>query len=1165
MIPRILLSFFLIFISLQVFPQKETYNWFFGNQAGIDFNSGYPVIRNDGRMLAHVGSTVMSDTAGNLLFYSNGVRVWSRDHEIMPNGWYLSGCNHNQQPCIAMLKPGSDHLYYLFTVNGDWCVPNSYGGFYSIIDINLNNGMGDIVPGMKDIPVPYTDSATNYVIAIKHANKRDYWIFFRNYYSQNYFSAYLLDENGLHAEPVVSNCMTSWMSGWARTSLKISPDGKYMATEGVWGVTNQSRHGELYSLDAATGKIYPLISYPIEGQVYGYEFSANSEFLYNTTRLFGDTALVLQFDMKFKGNPTAFTTSKKMVHQSVGIMYLSAMQLAPNGKIYLCQEGDGPYAKYLAAINYPSEPGLACSFQTDALYLESGNCLGGLPTFVPSYFSKFDWLNNCRGDTTKFTSHFLPPPDSVRWDFDDPGSGPNNTSSLLNPKHLFSTNGTFNVTLVGYYSNGHNDTATREVKIMPYPIINLGNDITLCKGDSVTLDAGFGASKYLWNTGATTWNIVARDTGTYAVRVENQVGCSSSDTIRVMNWPDPILDESNLNIAPTTCKGITGAITGLEIEGNPPYTYEWTEKISGNTVGNSLDLYHLGVGLYELKVKDGAGCSHIITTYTINDAGELLIEKSFASDASCGLDNGTVSITAVSGLGNMLHYSIKTGNDTLSQWSDGNFASLSSGTYYVWVNDSSGCTSVYPSALLINQLSGPVVVSASSTPESGTDGDGTITVNATGSGLTYSINGSLPQLLGEFSNLHSGNYSIIVSDTNGCDTTFTVEVSNSPVIKLVAIAGDGSACLGNVAVVPLLANQFKHVGYFNTRLKYNPALVTCQNYLNANPLIADSLKLRLYPNLGELKLSWEGSAPVNLPDGSLLVELSFASVSSGEDSVKWDLSPGVSIFRDSVGNTISPQYQQGQVRVYSIPQATITDPGPICEGSDLLLLSHYQQGTGNGTISYQWTGSDGTSGNDPLFYMDKIQAAQAGNWILTVSDTNHCQSSSSVEVSIIPLPVSGFPAENDTLWFDEMTRLEALPGYASYRWNTGDSTSSILVTSEGWYSVVMQTEEGCTSSDSLMMLYSFAPFNMPNAFTPDGDGKNDAFRPVTLPEKVQSFSMYIYDRWGRQVFATKDLGNGWNGTMEGKPAPLGVYTYVISYSNQAGEVRKKTGMVTLVR
>ena len=70
---------------------------------------------------------------------------------------------------------------------------------------------------------------------------------------------------------------------------------------------------------------------------------------------------------------------------------------------------------------------------------------------------------------------------------------------------------------------------------------------------------------------------------------------------------------------------------------------------------------------------------------------------------------------------------------------------------------------------------------------------------------------------------------------------------------------------------------------------------------------------------------------------------------------------------------------------------------------------------------------------------------------------------------------------------------------------------------------------------------------------------------LILPDKVQSFSMYIYDRWGRQVFATKDLGNGWNGIIDGKPAPLGVYTFVISYSNMTGETKKKSGMVTLVK
>ncbi|MBK7029535.1 MAG: hypothetical protein IPH45_10110 [Bacteroidales bacterium] len=291
-------------------------------------------------------------------------------------------------------------------------------------------------------------------------------------------------------------------------------------------------------------------------------------------------------------------------------------------------------------------------------------------------------------------------------------------------------------------------------------------------------------------------------------------------------------------------------------------------------------------------------------------------------------------------------------------------------------------------------------------------------------------------------------------------------LANIPSVRLQAIAGDGSACLGNVAVLPLTANHFNRVHSFQARLSYDPVLVTCQNYLNASPVLSDSLVVDLFPTLGEVSLRWKGSSPVSLPDGANLLELSFASVQTGQGAVQWDISPGICIFLDSLGSTLPAEFSPGQVRVYSIPQATITDPGPVCEGSDLLLLSHYQQGTGNGTISYQWTGPEGTSGNDPLFYLDELQTAQAGNWTLTVSDTNHCQSSSSVEVNIIPLPVSGFPADKDTLWFDEMTRLEALPGYASYRWNTGDSTSSVLVTSEGWYRVIMQTEEGCTSSDS---------------------------------------------------------------------------------------------------
>ncbi len=198
----------------------------------------------------------------------------------------------------------------------------------------------------------------------------------------------------------------------------------------------------------------------------------------------------------------------------------------------------------------------------------------------------------------------------------------------------------------------------------------------------------------------------------------------------------------------------------------------------------------------------------------------------------------------------------------------------------------------------------------------------------------------------------------------------------------------------------------------------------------------------------------------------------------------------------------------------------------------------------------------------PSTFLSKVTQVNAGEYILNLADTNHCQSRVSVHLNVVPLPVADFA--KDTVYFDQQTDIQARPGYAHYSWSTGDSASTITITAEGWYYVIIQTIEGCTTVDSLMALYSFVPLNMPNAFSPNADEKNDLFRPVTLPEKVNSFTMYIYDRWGRQVFATKDISRGWDGAFDSAQAPMGVYTYVISYSNATGEMRKKTGVVTLV-
>jgi len=291
-------------------------------------------------------------------------------------------------------------------------------------------------------------------------------------------------------------------------------------------------------------------------------------------------------------------------------------------------------------------------------------------------------------------------------------------------------------------------------------------------------------------------------------------------------------------------------------------------------------------------------------------------------------------------------------------------------------------------------------------------------ISATSSGdtLYYSINGGTAQINnGNFNNLVSGLYTCTVTDEKGCDTTFTLNVGEIYSVRLEAIAGDGSACLGNVAVLPLQANSFSHVSSFDSRLKYNKAQVTCQNYLNANPALADSLQVDLFPALGEISLTWTGKNPVNLPDGSTLVELSFASLLSGQDSLKWDISPGICTFLDSLGNNIAPQFKQGQVRVYSIPQGTIQAPETVCEGSDLSLIGIYTTGSGNGPISYQWSGPDGFTDTNPVTFLSQATQVNAGEYILNLADTNHCQSQVSVQLNVVPLPVADFT--KDTVYF----------------------------------------------------------------------------------------------------------------------------------------------------
>ena len=106
----ITISLFLI-IAASLFAQKQAAHWYFGENAGLDFNSGSPIALTDGQMQTTEGCATISDYDGNLLFYTNGVTIWNKNHQIMVNGENLNGDFSSTNSAIIIPKPGDITIY----------------------------------------------------------------------------------------------------------------------------------------------------------------------------------------------------------------------------------------------------------------------------------------------------------------------------------------------------------------------------------------------------------------------------------------------------------------------------------------------------------------------------------------------------------------------------------------------------------------------------------------------------------------------------------------------------------------------------------------------------------------------------------------------------------------------------------------------------------------------------------------------------------------------------------------------------------------------------------------------------------------------------------------------------------------------------------------------
>ena len=393
----------LVVVCCRLCAQKEDYTWVAGlppvkmdfTDTGFTFDPSFSQPTNYNFFNT---SFTENDSAGNLLFFTDGASVYDRHGDIMENGTglnpsayltQLDGGNGFMQAAMGAGKPGSDSLYYLFHFGvSDSCpgYPVELGGgvicklFLSIIDINGNNGLGTVIEKnhvlMQDTVITGTE-----MTLIKHGNGKDWWLIKHGGDIYNRYYKFLVTADSITG-PFTQD-LGSFPNRYSGTfgTATISPDGTKFA--GVTGGQNIN----IFDFDRCTGMFsnpdtFAILDSLIEDTLsFGTSlaFSPDSRFLYVDYPQF-----INQYDLHAADiNGSKYTLITLSDTSRVDSQFLQ-MQLAPDGKIYI-----GPYdgRPFISVICQPDSPGASCRFSPCSIYMPCSqvNCdFWGLPMF-PQY------------------------------------------------------------------------------------------------------------------------------------------------------------------------------------------------------------------------------------------------------------------------------------------------------------------------------------------------------------------------------------------------------------------------------------------------------------------------------------------------------------------------------------------------------------------------------------------------------------------------------------------------------------------------------------------------------------------------------------------------------------------------------------------------------------
>lgn len=1153
---RYLLLLFLFLLQVS-HAQKEASVWYFGYNAGVDFNTGAPVVLTDGQIDVNEGCAVISDPNGNLMFYTDGITVWNRNHNPMPNGTGLKGDPSSTQSAIIVPKSDEPNIFYVFTVDD---VGGPDGLQYNVVDMNLDGGMGDVT-AQKNILLhtPVSEKVT----AVAHSNGSAIWVVSKGWENNAYLS-YRVDAAGVSTTPVVSNIgftptTATFINQEAQGYLKASPDGKFLATAYF-----SRGMAEICRFNAATGVVSDWVSlqdylddFWYYEKPYGVEFSPNSNILYISVQ-----AGVLQFDIS-NYNQAAILASVNMISPfNSSPPFLGALQTAIDGKIY----GVRGFRRYLNVINDPNVMGMGSNYQEQVVDLGTGRGVLGLPPFLTSYFHVGITAEHfCLGDATEFSVNTSDPIISITWDFGDGA-----TSTLETPNHTYSSSGDYTIS-VTVQTATESKTETKDISIFETPIANPVSDFEVCT-DNATYEFNLSSkdTEVLGAQSATEFQVVYFPTLADAQGNANQLPNLYTNTLatetifaRIQNVNNPDCFDTtsfDLIIQKAPIVNIQEDWTVCDTDMDGFYTFDLLEKTTSILINN--DASEFTVSYYLNQVDLDNKTNPIVINYTNTLQREEVFFRIENNTYSTCYGEGTFFLEVISGV---------TANTPSN--------------FEVCDDDNDG--------LFLFDLS---------TKEAEILG----TQNAASSTITFHTslleaeNGSNPINKNNYTNTIAYSQTLFtrienVADASCYDTTsFELQVSDSPLLQTVTdwqvcddnndgifsfdlnqktteILGSQSVSDFTVTYHPSLidaeTNQNAIIGGFDNSSNPETIFYRLENNANVDCFITGDFKLEVFNTPTAFTAS-----PIVQCDtdesGNYSFDLSQKDMEilNGQDVATYE----VSYFdneTDAIGNQnplptnnyinsnseeiIYARVQHANLEacydvtnfplsIRSLPQPNLEEQYVICPDSPELTID------GGDFESWVWRDEQQNQ-----ISTDRIlNVTSLGDFSLTVSHSPTgltCEKNVSFEVVS-----SGAPEDFTTeiIGFSDVAVIEVdVTGTGDFEYGIDGENfqdSNRLEVFPGTHTVYVRDKFLCRTLSKEVIALGFQKF-----FTPNGDGTHEYWNILGV-ENFPNSQIFIFDRQGKLIAQLSPESAGWDGTFQGVQVPSSDYWF--RFINEDGTI-----------